>query len=102
MSKSVKRSVKKCKKSNQLQNFPTNRQNPHHTATFNYHHPNKIFDILKFILHNFYPTFFNLIYSKNKIYFMKIFSYYIMVDEKKGFEMFVESLEDIYKFAYFS
>ena len=32
-----------------------------------------IFDLL-LLKNNFYPTFFNLIYSKNKIYFMKIFS----------------------------
>jgi len=60
-----------------------------------------IFDLL-LLKNNFYPSLFNLIYNKYKINFIKIINYYIMVDEKKGLEMFVKNIEDIYKFSYFS
>ena len=60
-----------------------------------------IFDLL-LLKNNYYPTLFNLIYSKHKIYFIKIINYYIMVNEEKGLEMFLNSLEDVYKVAYFN
>ncbi|WP_457744628.1 Fic family protein [Sulfurimonas sp.] len=60
-----------------------------------------IFDLL-LLKNNFYPSLFNLIYKQNKQYFSKIFTYYVMVDEEKGLDRFVNSLEDVYKFSYFS
>ncbi len=60
-----------------------------------------IFDLL-LLKNNYYPSLFNLIYKQNKQYFSKLFTYYVMVDEQKGLDGFVDSLEDVYKFSYFS
>jgi Fic family protein len=60
-----------------------------------------LFDLL-LIKNNYYPSMFNIVYKKNKPFFLKIFNYYIMVEKKKGMENFLESLTNVYKYSYFS
>ena len=60
-----------------------------------------LFDLL-LIKNNYYPSLFNLTYQKNENFFEIIFTNYHMVDKAKAFEEFLESLEDVYKVAYFN